>query len=135
MGLAVSNLHFQDFPLQLSGLHATFLALRYAANQTQIRLERMAYLTLRTLRTLAFDGGRLCDGGRGICRCSSTDTPRHQRSSLSHSSPTILQLLLRNFCEPKTEGYPIGPFSPYGPTIRRNAGVRWFKWFKQQTAI
>lgn len=57
MGLAVSDLHFQAFPLQLSVLHATFPALRYAANQTQIRLERMAYLTLRTL---AFDGGRLC---------------------------------------------------------------------------
>ena len=66
MALAVYDLHFQAFPLPLSVLHTTFLALRYAAHQTQIRLERMAYLTLRTL---ALDGGRPCGGGRGICRC------------------------------------------------------------------
>lgn len=90
MALAVCKLHFQTISLQLSVLRLTFPTLCYAANETQIRLERMAYLTLRTL---AFDGGRLCDGGHGICRCSSTDTPRHQGRSYSrlnvHNPPAM----------------------------------------------
>ena len=74
MALAASILHFPELFSPAFLFNPTFPALRYAANQTRIRLERMAYLTLQML---AFDGGMPCDGGRGICRSFSTDTPRH----------------------------------------------------------
>ena len=74
MALAVSDLQFHAFPHQLSVLHATFITLRYAASETQIRLERMACLTLWTL---AFDGGRLCMGAAGCAAALQLTTPRH----------------------------------------------------------
>ena len=45
--------------------------------QQRIRLGRMAYLTFTVYRRKLLDGGLPCDGGRGICRNPSTDTPRH----------------------------------------------------------
>ena len=51
-----------------------FVALRDAANQTQIRLERVA---CPTLSTLAFDGGRLCMGAAGCAAALQLTTPRH----------------------------------------------------------